>query len=343
MSDVAEGIVHVRRKIVGNDHLLEIAEQHLSRAIGRFIPIEMAIVLELLQQVLGEINRTGDQVRKERVKTKILHHVAHRLQPPAVNIDRVTERLKSVERNSKRQNYAQKNRIGFQSERGQQMRQLRGEEVEILKESKHTEIADQRNQQPLSAMGPVRLVAHRQRHRVIDSRGGDEQREEAPTPPAVKNEARTDNQDVLFPSAQVPVKRPNDGQKNQINGRGETHRRARAAIFALNIGACPARPNRICSRFVGLIAYRPSSKPVLPFGRVAESGLRHSTRNRAWGNPPWVRIPPLPPAFAFSYCENFGPILRVADWRFERRSTGGTRKRRVISEALTREPKRSFG
>src|SRR5436853_4725705 len=30
-------------------------------------------------------------------------------------------------------------------------------------------------------------------------------------------------------------------------------------------------------------------------GRVAESGLRHSTRNRAWGNPPWVRIPPLPP------------------------------------------------
>jgi hypothetical protein len=31
-----------------------------------------------------------------------------------------------------------------------------------------------------------------------------------------------------------------------------------------------------------------------PNGRVAESGLRHSTRNRAWGNPPWVRIPPLP-------------------------------------------------
>src|SRR5918994_6934492 len=33
-------------------------------------------------------------------------------------------------------------------------------------------------------------------------------------------------------------------------------------------------------------------------GRVAESGLRHSTRNRAWGNPPWVRIPPLPPCLA---------------------------------------------
>src|SRR5947199_465641 len=29
-------------------------------------------------------------------------------------------------------------------------------------------------------------------------------------------------------------------------------------------------------------------------GRVAESGLRHSTRNRAWLNPLWVPIPPLP-------------------------------------------------
>src|SRR4029453_5614472 len=34
-------------------------------------------------------------------------------------------------------------------------------------------------------------------------------------------------------------------------------------------------------------------------GRVAESGLRHSTRNRAWGNPPWVQIPPLPPFLVF--------------------------------------------
>src|SRR5205814_1713211 len=40
-----------------------------------------------------------------------------------------------------------------------------------------------------------------------------------------------------------------------------------------------------------------------PQGRVAESGLRHSTRNRAWGNPPWVRIPPLPPVFAFAYAQ----------------------------------------
>jgi hypothetical protein len=40
---------------------------------------------------------------------------------------------------------------------------------------------------------------------------------------------------------------------------------------------------------------------LLQKGRVAESGLRHSTRNRAWGNPPWVRIPPLPPS-CFARC-----------------------------------------
>src|SRR5947209_17507717 len=43
-----------------------------------------------------------------------------------------------------------------------------------------------------------------------------------------------------------------------------------------------------------------------PNGRVAESGLRHSTRNRAWGNPPWVRIPPLPPVSALSAAKNHG-------------------------------------
>src|SRR6476661_1158599 len=43
-------------------------------------------------------------------------------------------------------------------------------------------------------------------------------------------------------------------------------------------------------------------------GRVAESGLRHSTRNRAWGNPPWVRIPPLPPFLSFNLISDVLPF-----------------------------------
>src|SRR5437667_1327053 len=45
-------------------------------------------------------------------------------------------------------------------------------------------------------------------------------------------------------------------------------------------------------------------------GRVAESGLRHSTRNRAWGNPPWVRIPPLPSCFE-PISESNSPLHRI--------------------------------
>src|SRR5206468_4107252 len=52
------------------------------------------------------------------------------------------------------------------------------------------------------------------------------------------------------------------------------------------------------------------------YGRVAESGLRHSTRNRAWGNPPWVRIPPLPPVFTSSAPPS--PRLRLAEQRREK-------------------------
>src|SRR5437899_13095981 len=47
-------------------------------------------------------------------------------------------------------------------------------------------------------------------------------------------------------------------------------------------------------------------------GRVAESGLRHSTRNRAWGNPPWVRIPPLPFCVALrAYFRSNSPLRRI--------------------------------
>src|SRR5256714_3557162 len=68
---------------------------------------------------------------------------------------------------------------------------------------------------------------------------------------------------------------------------------------------------------------------IVSRGRVAESGLRHSTRNRAWGNPPWVRIPPLPP-----------PIL-LHDSKCKKNSseTGCSRRFEVITaERQTVEP-----
>src|SRR5438874_10641928 len=77
-------------------------------------------------------------------------------------------------------------------------------------------------------------------------------------------------------------------------------------------------------------------------GRVAESGLRHSTRNRAWGNPPWVRIPPLPPKSmppsglkVQEGCARLSIGIRTpVDW-------WGASHAWVNSEALTPEPKRA--
>src|SRR5207247_9931503 len=49
-------------------------------------------------------------------------------------------------------------------------------------------------------------------------------------------------------------------------------------------------------------------------GRVAEPGLRHSTRNRACGDPPWVRIPPLPLALRKEQLAKESALFRQ-DWR----------------------------
>ena len=75
-------------------------------------------------------------------------------------------------------------------------------------------------------------------------------------------------------------------------------------------------------------------------GRVAESGLRHSTRNRAWVKPT-VGSNPTPsatPKYTARVAElRYAP--RVAHWRFERSSTGGALLRAwVKSDALTLEP-----
>lgn len=66
----------------------------------------------------------------------------------------------------------------------------------------------------------------------------------------------------------------------------------RGFVYGAYLGRRSA--NKVASA-IGCWTLRASDGLLCSKGRVAESGLRHSTRNRAWGNPPWVRIPPLPP------------------------------------------------
>src|SRR6476659_579346 len=68
-----------------------------------------------------------------------------------------------------------------------------------------------------------------------------------------------------------------------------------------------------------------------PQGRVAESGLRHSTRNRAWGNSPWVRIPPLP-MLCLSVAVDVNDCIRL------RASTPGFLRSPVRRESLCSPP-----
>ena len=120
--DVVKRRVYNRRKVVRDDHLLEEAEQHLPRAVGRLDPVEVTILFELLQQILGEIDRASDEVREEGDEAEVLNNVAHRPEPAAVNVDRVAERLKSVEGDSERQNDLEQNRVSGKPKRVEQLR-----------------------------------------------------------------------------------------------------------------------------------------------------------------------------------------------------------------------------
>src|SRR5881628_1784509 len=87
---------------------------------------------------------------------------------------------------------------------------------------------------------------------------------------------------VLWPCSALEAQySPESGRCVKINAQRPTSNAERpiSKTVAFEVGCSTLGVRRFLFRFQG---------------RVAESGLRHSTRNRAWGNPPWVRIPPLP-------------------------------------------------
>ena len=79
MAHVTESGVDDGRQIVSHHHLLEIAEQHLAGAIRRFRAIEMPFLLELLEKILGEVDRPRHEMREEGDEAEVLDGIAHRL------------------------------------------------------------------------------------------------------------------------------------------------------------------------------------------------------------------------------------------------------------------------
>ena len=95
-------LVHVGGTVIGYYDFLEQAPEDLAHPIGGLVVGELAVSEELRQEVGGSFYRISNELREERDKGKESDDVAGWFYFLAIDIDGVTERLESIERDSYR-------------------------------------------------------------------------------------------------------------------------------------------------------------------------------------------------------------------------------------------------
>ena len=161
--------------------------------------------LDLRQQERCPLNRSGDEVRKERDEDGEVEQAAPGVQLATIDIDRVAHRLKRIKRDPDRQQNAQRRLVDRDSRRGKNAGDVLDEEIEVLEEPEHPEVRD--DAQPQEAAAVLRVSLHPAGGAIVDDRGGRNQDQEPRVDVAVEEVAADKEQHVLAARRQRPVHR----------------------------------------------------------------------------------------------------------------------------------------
>jgi hypothetical protein len=187
--------VDEQRDVVGDEHLLRVAPHHQPDAVLHLLARDPARVRHLGQQVRGALDRPGHQLREEGDEECEVEEARAGLEPAAVDVDRVGERLEGVEGDADRQHDLQRDRARRDTEAGEQRGEALCEEAEVLEDEEHAEARAEADQQEAPRVG--RPPADRGGAAEVDGGREQDQREEAPVPVAVEDVARDEQQPVL--------------------------------------------------------------------------------------------------------------------------------------------------
>ena len=110
---VSENGIHVGGTIVRHDNLFEQSPEDLAHAVHRLRVVEMPLLQELRQEIGGTLDRSGDELGKERQECGKGNEVMCGLYLPAVNVYGIGQGLEGVETDTDRQNQVQEQAIGL--------------------------------------------------------------------------------------------------------------------------------------------------------------------------------------------------------------------------------------
>ena len=129
---------------------------------------------DLRQENSGPDDRTRDQLRKKGNEKRQIEKAADRREPPPIDIDGVTHRLESVERDAVGQDDLQRVQGAMQAEPAEEARAAGNEEVEIFEEAENPEVHHQADHEPAPAAGDRLSAADTETDGVIHARGAPE-------------------------------------------------------------------------------------------------------------------------------------------------------------------------
>src|SRR4051812_20906779 len=133
---ISVGEFDIFRKRVRHDHFFEEAPKHLAAAVDRFVPFELPRLLKLDEKMRRLLNGPSNHVRKKSDKAHVLDVVADGRQLPSVNINRVTQRLEGIKRNSERKNHLKQWKVRTHPQRFHPLQERAREKIIIFEKPK---------------------------------------------------------------------------------------------------------------------------------------------------------------------------------------------------------------
>ena len=118
--------------VIGDDHLLEEAPEHLATTINGLVVLKTTLALELGQQMGSPFNRTCYKLREETDIGKEGHNIMGSTEFMLIDIDGITKGLESIKADAHRQNDIQRNPIQLKTHGREQERKTLDKEIVIL-------------------------------------------------------------------------------------------------------------------------------------------------------------------------------------------------------------------
>jgi hypothetical protein len=195
------GFINYFTTRISYDNLLEKTTQHLPATIHRFGIVELSVALKLRKQVRRSFDRACHQLREEADVGEEFHNIMRGWQFLLIDINGITERLKSIERDANRQYDVHRHPVEVEAHHPEERIQILDKEVIIFEDAENCQIEHNICCTNCFLEFPLPFISFQQQSAdETEKRCQGNQNQESPIPPAIKDVTRNYNKQVPPPS-----------------------------------------------------------------------------------------------------------------------------------------------